>query len=55
MVGGYRDVAFDLELFRGRQTETVVMDLSVASATCSETFRFKSPTRMRIMAQLKTK
>jgi len=37
-LGRYR-----LRLFRGRQNEIVVKELSVAAANVFETFRFKSP------------
>ena len=36
----------DYEFLRGRQDETVVKELRVASAAASETFRFKSPYKM---------
>ena len=36
----------DYEFLRGRQNETVVQELCVASAAASETFRFKSPYKM---------
>ena len=36
----------DYEFLRGRQNETVVKELSVASANAVETFRFKSPYKM---------
>ena len=39
-------VVIDYEILRGRQNETVVEELCVASAAASETFRFKSPYKM---------
>jgi hypothetical protein len=42
MAGG-RVAVIDSEFFCGRQNETVVKELCVASAAASETFRFKSP------------
>ena len=40
-MAGDREVVIDFEFLRGRQNETVVKELSVASAAASETFRFK--------------
>ena len=45
MAGG-REVVIDYEFLRGRQNETVVKELCVASAPASETFRFKGPYKM---------
>ena len=36
----------DYEFLRGQQNETVVKELSVASADAAETFRVKSPYKM---------
>jgi len=41
-----REVVIDYEFFRGLQNETVVKELSVASAAAFETFRFKSHYQM---------
>jgi len=38
-----REAVIDYEFLRGRQNETVVKELCVASAIASETFRFKPP------------
>ena len=46
MAGASREAVIDFEFFQGRQNETVVKELCVASATASETFRFKSPYKM---------
>ena len=46
MEGATRVPVIDIELLRGRQNETVVDELCVASATFGETFRFKSPYKM---------
>jgi hypothetical protein len=43
MAGASRAVVIDFQFLRGRQNETVVKELCVASATASDTFRFKSP------------
>jgi hypothetical protein len=43
MAGASRKAVIDFEFLRGRQNETVVNGLCVASATAGETFRFKSP------------
>jgi hypothetical protein len=45
MAGG-REVVIDYEFLRGRQNETVVKELCVASAAAAETFRFKSSYKM---------
>jgi len=41
-----REVVIDFEFLRGRQNETVVKELSVASGSAAEMFRFKSPYKM---------
>ena len=41
MAGG-REVVKDYVFLHGRQNETVVKELCVASAAAAETFRFKS-------------
>jgi len=41
-----REAVIDYEFLRGRQKETVVKELCVASAIASETFRFKPPYKM---------
>ena len=41
-----RVAVIDYEFLRGRQNETVVKELCVASALASETFRFKPPYKM---------
>jgi len=41
-----RDAVIDYEFLRGRQNETVVKELCVASAIASELFRFKPPYKM---------
>jgi len=46
MAGGGREVVIAYEFLRGRQNETVVKELSVASANAFETFHFKSPYKM---------
>jgi len=46
MAGASRDAAIDFEFLRGRKNEKVVKELCVASATVSETYRFKSPYKM---------
>jgi len=46
MVGGCREVVVDFGFLSGRQNDTVVQELCVASATASELFRFKSPYTM---------
>ena len=50
MAGSSREAVIDYEFLRGRQNETVVKELCVASARASETFCFKPPLRWRIMA-----
>jgi len=45
-MAGWREVLINYEILRGRQNETVVKDLCVASAAVSETIRFKSPFKM---------
>jgi hypothetical protein len=40
MASASREAVFDFEFLRGRQNETVVKELCVASATAGETFRF---------------
>ena len=44
----------DFEFLQGRQNETVVKELSVASANAAETFRFKSPYKMADQARQRT-
>jgi len=46
MAGGGREVVIYFEFLRVRQNETVVKELSVASANEAETFCFKSPYKM---------
>jgi len=46
MVGASREAVIEFEFLRGRQNETVVKELCVASAKASEKFRFKSPYKM---------
>ena len=41
-----REAVIDYEFLRGRQNETIVKELCVASAIASETFRFKPPYKM---------
>jgi len=41
-----RAVVIDYEFLQGRQNETVVKELCVASTAVSETFPFKSPYKM---------
>ena len=43
MAGASREAIIDFQFLPGRQNETVVKELCVASTTNSETFRFKSP------------
>jgi hypothetical protein len=43
MTGASREAVIDFEFLRGRQNDTVVKELCIASSTASETFRFKSP------------
>ena len=40
------EAVIDFEFLRGRQNETVVKELCVASATAGETFRFMIPYKM---------
>jgi len=54
MAGGWREIVIDFEFLQGRQNETVVMELSVASANAAETFRFKSPYKMADQARQRT-
>ena len=46
MARASREAVIDFEFLRGRQTETVVKELCVSSATASETFRFNGPYKM---------
>ena len=46
MTGASREAVINFEFFSGRQNETVVKELCIASSTASETFRFKSPYKM---------
>jgi len=46
MAGNNIEAVIVYELLRGRQNETVVKELCVASAAVSETFRFKPPYKM---------
>ena len=46
MAGASREAIIDFEFLRGRQNETVVKELCIASVTASETFRFKYPYKM---------
>ena len=43
MAGSIREAVIDYEFLRGRQNETDVRELSVASAAAFETFRLKPP------------
>jgi len=45
-MAGSREAVIDYAFLRGRQNETVVKELCVASAAASETFRFKPPYKM---------
>ena len=54
MASAYREAVIYFDFFRGRQNETVVKELCVASAIASETFRSRAPTRGRIMVYLGT-
>ena len=38
----------DYEFLRGRQNETVIKELCVASATAGETFRYKDPYNLAV-------
>jgi len=40
MAGSSRDSVIEYEFLRGRQNETVIKEICVASAAASETFRF---------------
>jgi hypothetical protein len=53
MAGASREAVIDFEFLRGRNNETVVNELYVASATASETFRFKSPYKMAVYGSSK--
>jgi len=46
MAGSSRDAVIDYVFLRGRQNETVVNELSMASSAACETFRFKPPYKM---------
>ena len=46
MAGASRESVIEFELLRGRQNERVLKELCVASATASETVRFKSSYKM---------
>jgi len=46
MVVNSKEDVIDFEFLRGRQNETVVKELCVASTIASETFRFKPPHKM---------
>ena len=46
MAGASREAVNDFVFLRGRQNETFVKELCVASATAGETFQFKSPYMM---------
>ena len=54
MVGASREAVIDFEFLRGRQNETFVKELCVASATASKTFRFKIPYKMAGHTLLRT-
>ena len=43
MADACREAVIDLEFLRGRQNETVVKELCIASATASQTSRFERP------------
>ena len=43
MAGSSIEAFMDYEFLRGRQNETFLKELCVASATAAETFDFKSP------------
>ena len=45
-VGASREAVIDFEFLRGRQNDTIVKELCIASSTASEIFRFKSPYKM---------
>jgi len=46
MAGSSREAVNDYKFLKGRHNETVVKELCVASASASETFRFKLPYKM---------
>jgi len=46
MAGSSREGVIDYEFLRGRQNETAVNELCLASARASETLRFKPPYKM---------
>ena len=46
MAGSSREAVIDFEFLRGRQNDTFVKVLCVASAAASVTFRFKPPYKM---------
>ena len=46
MPGASRKAVSDFDFLRGRQNETVVKEMCIASSTASEKFRFKSPFKM---------
>ena len=46
MAGASSEAVIDFEFLRGRQNDTVVEVLCIASSTASETFRFKSSYKM---------
>ena len=46
MADASREAVIAFEFLRARQNEMVVKELCVASATASDTFRFKSPYKM---------
>ena len=46
MAGASREALIDYYFLRGRQNETVVKELCVASATARDTFRLKIPYEM---------
>jgi hypothetical protein len=46
MAGASREGIIDFEFLRGRQNETAVKDLCLASSRASETSQFKSPYKM---------
>jgi len=53
MAGG-REVVIDYEFLRGRQNETIVKELCVASARRSRRFVSRAATRWRITASQRT-
>ena len=46
MAGACREAVNHFAFLRGRQNETVVNELCIASSIANETFRFKSPYKM---------